>query len=214
MASMDKRENIGCLKHLILLFHYMKCELIHLYHNQVLHPYNVCTLFLSKGNYPIPPNCTSDENQDKLIPCPYDSLVCCKRVWGINVHVMDYDIFKLHHPFSTLVAGPRGPGKSESVEQLLFLKRYIMRNPPEIIIWFTEDINQTCFALWLKKFQAFVRILKSCLIGVNETFVSSMISCRVRVGISWSKTSLLTEDMSLQTSVCSTLKFYPVFLES
>ena len=136
MASMDKRENIGCLKHLILLFHYMQCELIHLYHNQVLHPYNVGTLFLSKGNYPIPPNCTSDENQDKLIPCPYDSLVCCKRVWGINVHVMDYDIFKLHHPFSTLVAGPRGAGKSESVEQLLFLKRYIMRNPPGRIIWF------------------------------------------------------------------------------
>ena len=35
---------------------------------------------------------------------------------------MDYDIFKLHHPFSMLVAGPRGTGKSEFVKQLLALK--------------------------------------------------------------------------------------------
>ena len=32
----------------------------------------------------------------------------------------------------------------------------------------------------------FLQILKSCLTEVNETFVSLMISCRVRVGISWS----------------------------
>ena len=49
---------------------------------------------------------------------------------------MDYDIFKLHHPFSMLEAGPRGAGKSEFVKQLLALKRYIMTNPPEIIVWF------------------------------------------------------------------------------
>ena len=48
---------------------------------------------------------------------------------------MDYDIFKLHHPFSMLVAGPRGAGKSEFVKQLLSLKRFIMTNPPERIVW-------------------------------------------------------------------------------
>ena len=49
---------------------------------------------------------------------------------------MDYNIFKLHHPFSMLVAGPRGAGKSEFVKQLLSLKRFIMTNPPERIVWF------------------------------------------------------------------------------
>ena len=49
---------------------------------------------------------------------------------------MDYDIFKLHHPFSMLVAGPRGAGKSELVKELLSLKRFIMMNPPERIVWF------------------------------------------------------------------------------
>ena len=49
---------------------------------------------------------------------------------------MDYDIFKLHHPFSTLVAGPRGAGKSEFVKQILSLKCFIMTNPPERIVWF------------------------------------------------------------------------------
>ena len=49
---------------------------------------------------------------------------------------MNYDIFKLHHPFSMLVAGPRGAGKSEFVKQLLSLKCYIMTNPPERIVWF------------------------------------------------------------------------------
>ena len=51
---------------------------------------------------------------------------------------MDHDIFKLHHPFSMLVPGPcaAGAGKSEFVKQLLSLKRYIMTNPPEKIVWF------------------------------------------------------------------------------
>ena len=35
-----------------------------------------------------------------------------------------------------LVAGPRGAGKSEFVKQLLSLKRCIMTNPPERIVWF------------------------------------------------------------------------------
>ena len=52
------------------------------------------------------PNPASKENKDELIPCLYDSLISYERVWGTNVHVMDYDIFKLHHPFSMLVAGP------------------------------------------------------------------------------------------------------------
>ena len=50
---------------------------------------------------------------------------------------MDYNIFKLHHPFSILVAGPRGAGKSEFVKQLLSLKRYIMMDPPERIVCFS-----------------------------------------------------------------------------
>ena len=49
---------------------------------------------------------------------------------------MDYNIFKLHHPFSVLVAGPRGAGKSEFMKQLLSLKRFIMTNHPERIVWF------------------------------------------------------------------------------
>ena len=44
------------------------------------------------------PNSTSDDNEDELIPCPYDSRISYKRVWGTNVPVMDYDIFKLHTP--------------------------------------------------------------------------------------------------------------------
>ena len=54
------------------------------------------------------PNSTSEENEDELIPCLYDSRISYERVWGTNVLVMDYDIFKLRHPFSMLVAGPRG----------------------------------------------------------------------------------------------------------
>ena len=82
------------------------------------------------------PNPTSNENEGELIPCPYDSRINYERVWGTNVPVMDYDIFKLHHPFSMLVAGPRGAGKSEFVKQLLSLKRFIMTNPPDRIVWF------------------------------------------------------------------------------
>ena len=38
--------------------------------------------------------------------------------------------------FSMLVAGPRGAGKSEFVKQLLSLKRFIIMNPPERVVWF------------------------------------------------------------------------------
>ena len=47
---------------------------------------------------PVLSNSTSDENEDELIPCPYDKRISQERVWGTNVPVMDYDIFKLHHP--------------------------------------------------------------------------------------------------------------------
>ena len=87
---------------------------------------------------PIPPNSTSDENEDELIPCPYDDRISYERVLGTNVPVMGHDIFKLHHPFSMLVAGPRGAGKSEFVKQLLSLKRYIKTNPSERIVWFYD----------------------------------------------------------------------------
>ena len=82
------------------------------------------------------PNPASDENEYELMPCPYDSRISYERIWGTNVPLIDYDIFKLHHPFSMLVAGPRGAGKSEFVKQLLSLKRFIMTNPPERIVWF------------------------------------------------------------------------------
>ena len=89
-----------------------------------------------KLSNPIPPNSTSDENEDELIPCLYDSRISYERVWSTNVPVMDNDTFKLHHPFSMFVAGPQGAGKSEFVKQLLSLKRYVMTNPPERIVWF------------------------------------------------------------------------------
>ena len=145
---------------------------------------------------PVPSNCTSDQNEDELIPCPYYSRIGYERIWGTNVPVMDYDIFKLHHPFSMLVAGPRGAGKSEFVKQLLSMKRFIMTNPPERIVWFYGRHQPDLFCslaqeMPCKSFMKdFLRILKSCLIEVNETFVSLTISCRVRAGISWSKTSL------------------------
>ena len=82
------------------------------------------------------PNPTSDQTEDDLIPCPYDSRISYERLWGTNVPVMDYDIFKLHHPFSMLVAGPQGAGKSEFVKQLLSLKCFVITNPPERIVWF------------------------------------------------------------------------------
>ena len=82
------------------------------------------------------PNPASDENEYELISCPYDSRISYERIWCTNVPVMDYDIFKLHHPFGMLVAGPRGTRKSEFAKQLLSLKCFIMTNPPERIVWF------------------------------------------------------------------------------
>ena len=79
------------------------------------------------------PNPTSDENKDKLIPCLYDSRISYERFWGTNVPVLYHDIFKLHHPFSMLVAGA---GKSEFVKELLSLKCYVMMDPPERIVSF------------------------------------------------------------------------------
>ena len=51
------------------------------------------------------PNPTSDQTEVDIIPCPHDSHISYERIWGTNVHVMDFDIFKLHHLFSMLVAG-------------------------------------------------------------------------------------------------------------
>ena len=85
---------------------------------------------------PVPSNSRSGQNEDKLIPCTYDSRISYERIWGTNVPVMDYQSFKLHHPFSMLVPGPRGARKSEFVKQLLSLKRFIMTSPPERIVWF------------------------------------------------------------------------------
>ena len=43
---------------------------------------------------PIPSISTSDENEDELIPCPYDIRISYERIWGTNVPLMDYDIVK------------------------------------------------------------------------------------------------------------------------
>ena len=98
-------------------------------------------------------NPTSDENEDQLIPCPYDSHISCEVVWGTNVPFMDYDMFKLHHPFSMLVAGPRGARKSEFVKQLLSLKHYIMTDPPERIVWFYGRHQPDLFCSLTQKFK-------------------------------------------------------------
>ena len=37
---------------------------------------------------PAPYNSTSDENEDELIPCPYDSRTSYERIWSINVDLM------------------------------------------------------------------------------------------------------------------------------
>ena len=113
--------------------------LIHPYHHQILHLHSLVTVFQKTSSLPEQrqlPKPTSDQTEVDLIPYPQDSRISYERIWGTNVPVMDYDIFKLHHPFSMLVAGPRGTGKSEFVKQLLSLKCYIMTNPPERIVWF------------------------------------------------------------------------------
>ena len=101
-----------------------------------------------------------------------------------------------------LVAGPRGAGKSEFVKQLIFLKRYIMTNPPERIIWFYGRHQPDLFCSLAQEipciefYEGLPKDIEvMCLIEVNEVFVSSMISCKVRVGVNWSKISLLTEDI-------------------
>ena len=86
---------------------------------------------------PVPANSTSDENEDELIPCPYDSRISYERIWGTNVPVTDYDIFKLHHPFSMLVAGPRGAGK-RVCKATLVLEMF----------HHDESSRQNCLVLW------------------------------------------------------------------
>ena len=145
-----------------------------------------------------PPNPTSDENEDELIPCLYDSRVSYERVWGTNVPVMEYDNFKLHHPFSTLVAGPRDVGKSEFVKQLLSLKRYVMTNPPEIIVWFYGRRQPDLFCSLTQEIPS-IEFYEGLPMNIEAMFDTSTrnicISRRVRVEIFWSKTSLLMEDI-------------------
>ena len=144
MALMDNRENIGCLKHLssTISSHAVRVHSSVPQSDSTLAQFGSSlpktSLLTEQGKLPnpVPSNPTSDENKDKLIRCPYDSRISYERIWGTNVPVMDYNIFKLHHPFSMLVAGPRGVGKSEFVKQLLSLKCFIMTNPPERIVWF------------------------------------------------------------------------------
>ena len=86
------------------------------------------------------PNPASNENEDELIPCLYDSCISYERVWGTNVPVMDYDIFKLHHPFSMLVAGPRSAGKSEFVKQQTTLILEMLHHD--------GSSRENCLVLW------------------------------------------------------------------
>ena len=130
MVSMDKRENVYWIKHVSQFYLRNQINHNHPYQKHILHLHSLVTILPKtppppeqrKLPNPIPSNSASDENEDKLIPCPYDSRISYERIWGTNVPVMDYDIFKLHHPFSILVAGPRGAGKSEFVKHFLALK--------------------------------------------------------------------------------------------
>ena len=134
MALMDKRRKLYCEEH---VFQFSLDNQNSPIHKRILHLHNVGILFLNyTSSLPVqrqPLNPTSDENEDELIPCLYDSRISYERVWGTNVPVMDYNIFKLHHLFSMLVAGPQGAGK-RFVKQLLSLKCYIMTDPPERIV--------------------------------------------------------------------------------
>ncbi len=71
---------------------------------------------------------------------------------GQLIPTFDYDLLKLHHPFSMLVAVPRGVGKSEFVKRLLSFKDIIISNERRELFDFTEDINQSSFSLYAKKF--------------------------------------------------------------
>ena len=82
------------------------------------------------------PMSTTISDDEELIPCSYDSRIRYDNVMGQNVPILDYDVLKIHHPFSMLVAGPRGAGKSEFVKRLLTYKDFIMTNAPERIVWF------------------------------------------------------------------------------
>ena len=87
--------------------------------------------------FSIPANTQTETTSDEdLIPCTYDSRISYRKCMGQLVPVMDYDVLKIHHPFSMMVAGPRGAGKTEFVKQLLSLKDIIMTDPPERIVWF------------------------------------------------------------------------------
>ena len=122
MVLMDKRENVCCLKHVSQFYLHNQINHNHLYKKHILHLHSLVTVFQNHTHY------LSKRN--------YHSRISYERIWGTNVPVMDYDIFKLHHPFSIIVAGPRGAGKSEFVKQLLSLKHFIITNPPERIVWF------------------------------------------------------------------------------
>ena len=138
---MDKRENVCWLKHVSEFYLHNQINHNHLYQKWILHLYSLVSLpktspLPEQKKLPnlVPSDSTSDENEDELIPCPYDSCISYERIWGINIPAMDYHIFKLHHPFSMLVAGPRGAGKSEFVKQLLSLKCFTMTNSPDRIV--------------------------------------------------------------------------------
>ena len=70
-----------------------------------------------------------------------------------------------------------------------------MTNPPERIVWFYGRHQPDLFCCLAQEIPSieFYEGLPTdieLMFDRSETFVSSMISCRVRVGISWSKTSL------------------------
>ena len=182
MALMDKKENVCWLKHVFAVLSTQPDQP----HLSIPQSDSTAAQFGNslpktsslpeqrKLSNQVPSNSTSDENEDELIPSPYDSHISYERVWGTNAPGMDYGIFKLHHPFSMFVAGPRGAGESEFVKQLLSLKCYIMMNPPERILWFYGRHQQDLFCSLTQEIpsieftRTFLRILKSCLTEVKE----------------------------------------------
>ena len=150
---------------------------------------------------PYPKSDENEDNEDELIPCLYDSHTSYERVWGTNVPVMDYDIFKLHHPFGMLVAGPRGAGKSEFVKQFLFLKHYIMMDPLDRIVWFYGRHQPDLFSSLTQEIRS-TEFYESLPMNIEVMFDRSKHNIciiddlmQTASQISWSKTSLLIEDI-------------------
>ena len=97
MVLMDKRENVCWRKHVSQFY----------LHNQINRNASIPETHSTPSQFgnslpktsplteqkklpnPVPSISTSDQNEDQLSPCPYDSRISYERIWGTNVPVMD-----------------------------------------------------------------------------------------------------------------------------